>query len=421
MINITVPSPGESVVSVTLAAWLVENGAYVTKNQEIAEIDSDKATLSISAPEAGVITMLLQAGDQAGVGDVIGQIDTEAVAVDVPKPQGEPDPVVPDLRPDQGVSISNPEHIGHPSEEVQESPLHFSPLAKAYMHSEGLTREDVIKMMHQQRIRKADLVGLQKIAGESQVQEIPDQSTGDLRTERRETMSPLRLKLSQRLVAVKQETAMLTTFNELDMSEILKIKTEYGQEFAAQHGARLGMMAFFTKAVTMALRDFPRINAFIDKDEIVYHDFVDVSIAVSAPKGLVVPVVRNAHRRSLPEIELEIRRLAEKARNNKLTLEEMTGGTFTITNGGVFGSMLSTPIINPPQSAILGMHNIVDRPVAVQGKVEIRPVMYVALSYDHRIIDGRESVGFLVRVKEMIENPVLMTSPVHPYRGLLGI
>lgn len=421
MIKITVPSPGESVVTVTLAAWLVDNGAYVMKNQEIAEIDSDKATLSISAPGAGVITILLQAGDQAGVGDVIGQIDTAAVSAEVARHQGESVPVVAEAQPARGIPASPTENEAHPSEKGQEGPLHFSPLAKSYMHSEGLTEEDVIKMMHQQRIRKADVVGLQKIADGIDIQDNAFQLKSDARTERRETMSPLRVKLSQRLVGVKQETAMLTTFNEVDMSEILKIKREYGQEFAAQHGAKLGMMAFFTRAVAIALQDFPRINAFINKDEIVYHDFVDVSIAVSAPKGLVVPVVRNAQRLSLAETELEIRRLAEKARNNKLTLEEMTGGTFTITNGGVFGSMLSTPIINPPQSAILGMHNIVERPVAVNGKVEIRPVMYVALSYDHRIIDGRESVGFLVRVREMIENPVLITSPVHPYRRLLGL
>jgi 2-oxoglutarate dehydrogenase E2 component (dihydrolipoamide succinyltransferase) len=418
MIEIKVPSPGESVTTVTLASWLVSDGDFVEKNQEIAEIDSDKATLSISAAESGVISIVVEAGESVGVGAVIGTIEA-----------GEGAPVVKSASPGEVISKGSAENreekvsaVPENKEGVRESSkdLHLSPLAKAYMQAEGLTEGDVMEMLKNRRIRKSDLETLVGVEGNQG-------STSGLvaaateRVERREKMTPLRLKLSQRLVGVKNETAMLTTFNEVDMSEVLKVRAEYGKAFEEKHGVKLGLMAFFTRAAAIALNEFPQVNAFIDQDEIVFHEYVDISIAVSAPRGLVVPVVRNAHLLSLAGAEQDIRRLAEKARNNKLTLDEMTGGTFTITNGGVFGSMLSTPIINPPQSAILGMHNIVERPVAISGKVEIRPIMYVALSYDHRIIDGRESVGFLVRVKELIENPVRMAMQRDPYSAMLEL
>lgn len=410
MIEIKVPSPGESVTTVTLAAWLVADGEYVEKNQEIAEIDSDKATLSISAPESGVVTILLKVGEQAGVGEVVARI-AEGAASGHEKAET----IVREKVSAQAESVAVPDPAAVTG--GQEN-LHFTPLAKAFMTAEGIQEQDVIKMMHHHKVRKSDLEHLYATSGISE-EAITDHPIG--REERREKMSSLRIKLSQRLVGVKNETAMLTTFNEVDMSEVLRIRKDYGKAFEAKHGVKLGLMAFFTRAATLALQEFTRVNAFIDHDEVVFHDFVDVSIAVSTPKGLVVPVIRNSHTMSLAAIELEIQRLAGKARTNKLTLEEMTGGTFTITNGGVFGSMLSTPIINPPQSAILGMHNIVERPVAVNGKVEIRPVMYVALSYDHRIIDGRESVGFLVKVKESIENPVSMLLKADPFQKLLDI
>ena len=409
MIEIKVPSPGESVLTVTLASWLVADGDFVERDQEVAEVDSDKATLSISAPESGVIKILFPVGELVKVGEVIA---TLAPGVAGEKPAASTAAAM--------VSESKPEAVKVPQKEVviaasgdeKTGALIFTPLAKAWMASENLTEDDIARMLAGGKIKRSDLQQLkERYAGVgSEAVEVPAAGNG----ERREKMSPLRIKLSERLVGVKNQTAMLTTFNEVDMSEVMRLRAVFGKAFEAKHGAKLGLMAFFARAVAVALQSFPAINAFIDGDEVVYHDFVDLSIAVSAPKGLVVPVVRNAQRRSLADMELEIRRLAEKARQNKLTLEEMTGGTFTITNGGVFGSMLSTPILNPPQSAILGMHNIVERPVAVSGRVEIRPIMYVALSYDHRIIDGRESVSFLVKVKELIENPLRMVMPADP-------
>ena len=417
MTEVKVPSPGESVLTVTLAAWLVSDGDYVEMNQEIAEIDSDKATLSISAEVSGVINILLEAGEQAGVGDVIARIapgepkesgkkrEEETVADKEP-----PSPEKVDKTPERG------EEVAKDVESTVKGDLKATPLAKAFMQAEGLTEQDILELLKQQKIKKSDLVQLKEGSRKTASGAIEEE-----RTEQREKMSSLRIKLSQRLVGVKNETAMLTTFNEVDMSEILRIRSEMGKRFEEQHIVRLGLMGFFVKAASVALMEYPRVNAFIDNEEIVYHNFVDISIAVSSPKGLVVPVVRNAHQLSFAGIERDIRDLAEKARNNKLTLDEMSGGTFTITNGGVFGSMLSTPLINPPQSAILGMHNIVERPVAVSGRVEIKPIMYVALSYDHRIIDGRESVGFLVRIKELLENPLMMVMKDNPYNHLLGL
>lgn len=422
MTEVKVPSPGESVLTVTLAAWLVSDGDYVEKNQEIAEIDSDKATLSISAEVSGVINILVEAGDQAGVGDIIARIapgeqkEAGKRSEQEQEPEAEKGPSSSEEE-DKALQVSDAmkKEVGD-SPGAEKSDLKTTPLAKAYMQAEGLTEKDIIELLKQQRIKKSDLVQLKEGSRHDSSEAIAGE-----RTEQREKMSSLRIKLSQRLVGVKNETAMLTTFNEVDMSEVLRIRSEMGKRFEEQHSVRLGLMGFFVKAASVALMEHPRVNAFIDKEEIVYHDFVDISIAVSSPKGLVVPVVRNTHRLSFAGIERDIRDLAEKARNNKLTLDEMSGGTFTITNGGVFGSMLSTPLINPPQSAILGMHNIVERPVAVNGRVEIKPIMYVALSYDHRIIDGRESVGFLVRIKELLEDPIMMVMKDDPYSHLLGL
>jgi 2-oxoglutarate dehydrogenase E2 component (dihydrolipoamide succinyltransferase) len=415
MAEIKVPSPGESVLTVTLASWLVADGDFVQRDQEVAEVDSDKATLSISAPEAGVITLLMPAGEQVKVGEVIATIapgiseDTHTTASKESKATAMGFPATEDT-PATITSI--------PIEKGSSSGLNLTPLARAWMATEQLSDGDILPFQKEGRIRRSDLQKLMVTRMETTLTENSEVSD---RGERREKMSPLRIKLSERLVSVRNETAMLTTFNEVDMSEVMRLRSEYGIEFEQKHGVRLGLMAFFARAAALALQSFPVVNAFIDGHELVYHEFVDMGIAVSAPKGLVVPVVRNVHRMTLAGVEQEIRRLADKARQNRLTLDEMTGGTFTITNGGVFGSMLSTPILNPPQSAILGMHNIVERPVAVNGKVEIRPMMYVALSYDHRIIDGRESVGFLIKVKEIIENPAAMVADGNSERLLLGL
>ena len=403
-------------LTVTLASWLVADGDFVERDQEVAEVDSDKATLSISAPETGIIRILFPAGDQVKVGEVIATIAPGSAG---DKPTGKKaEPVVKESKPATADIFQN-EQVTAVSGEEKAAAMHLTPLARAWMSSENLTVDDIARMLKGGKIKRSDLQNLRQ--GQAESHSESNEMHQNERIEQREKMSPLRLKLSQRLVGVKNETAMLTTFNEVDMSEVMRLRSEFGNVFEQKHGVKLGLMAFFARAAALALQSFPAVNAFIDVDEVVYHDFVDLSIAVSTPKGLVVPVVRNAHRMSLADIEQEIRRLADKARQNKLTLEEMTGGTFTITNGGVFGSMLSTPILNPPQSAILGMHNIVERPVAVNGKVEIRPIMYVALSYDHRIIDGRESVGFLVKVKELIENPLRMVMPSDPEKELLGL
>jgi 2-oxoglutarate dehydrogenase E2 component (dihydrolipoamide succinyltransferase) len=409
MVNITVPSPGESITTVVVATWLVSDGDFVERDQEVAEIDSDKATLSISAPASGEIRILIQAGDQAKVGATMATVITASGQT----PKAEPT-VEPSVEPIVQQPVQTP---GSLTESVI---LPLTPLARAFMEKEGISEATLLEGLKYNRLRKSDVERIMA-SGADHVEGGVEASVEALRAEERETMSPLRKKLSQRLVSVKNETAMLTTFNEVDMSELRSLREIYSHRFEAKHGVKLGMMAFFAMAATRALLEFPKVNAFIDGDEIVYHGYTDISIAVSAPKGLVVPVVRNTHTLSIAGIEQEIRRLAAKARDNKLTLDEMSGGTFTITNGGVFGSMLSTPIINPPQSAILGMHNIVDRPVAFNGRVEIRPIMYVALSYDHRIIDGRESVGFLKRIKELIESPHLLAAERDPFLELLGL
>ena len=377
LLEMKVPSPGESISEVEIAKWLVEDGDYVEKDQEIAEVDSDKATLALPAEESGTIKLVAEEGDTVEVGQVVCIIDTDGVGdAKTTAPAQESVPEVSTTSPTMSVDAK------------------ATPLAKAIISHNDLSPKNVKGSGEGGKILKDDVM-----------EAMASVKTDGPRGTERKKMSMLRRKVAQRLVSVKNETAMLTTFNEVDMSAIFAIRKEYKEAFKDKHDVSLGFMSFFTKAITMALIEFPDVNAQIDGKEVIYHNYADISIAVSAPKGLMVPVIRNAELMNFKEVESEVKRLALRARDGHITPDEMLGGTFTITNGGVFGSMLSTPIINPPQSAILGMHNIVERPVVVNGKVEIRPIMYVALSYDHRIIDGRESVGFLVRVKECLEDP----------------
>lgn len=424
VLEMKVPSPGESISEVEIAQWLVSDGDYVEKDQAIAEVDSDKATLELPAEESGIITLKAEDGDTVAVGAVVCLIDTSAeppadfvsggsasteeapapAAETKPAPAPNPDPVKAQPKED---TTAKSYAAGTPS------------IAAAKIMAEnGISSNQVNGTGKGGRITKQDVVAA--MAGGFSTADAA--GWGGTRDQSREKMSMMRRKIAERLVAVKNETAMLTTFNEVDMKPIMDLRAKYKQAFAEHHEVNLGFMSFFTKACTEALNLFPAVNAQIDGKEMVMHDYADVGIAVSSPKGLMVPVVRNAEQMSLAEIEREIKRLAIRARDGKITPDEMTGGTFTITNGGVFGSMLSTPIINPPQSAILGMHNIVERPVAINGQVEIRPIMYVALSYDHRIIDGKESVSFLVKVKEMLENPERMLfGSKDPVQVLLGL
>jgi 2-oxoglutarate dehydrogenase E2 component (dihydrolipoamide succinyltransferase) len=421
IIKVKVPSPGESISEVQLAGWLVEDGAYVEKDQEIAEIDSDKATLSISAEQSGTISFLVKQGESIEVGAVVAKIDTDAKA-----PAGKPveKPVaiktdIPVVRSEKKVE----EIHAATTKPVAEIKPHLSPLAKKLLETNHVTEQDFVEFIKNYRFSKKDVsFYLESKENSKVVLSSPLPASRSLsRDEERRKMSTLRLKLAERLVAVKNETAMLTTFNEVNMTPIMKIRDQYKDAFKEKHGVSLGFMSFFTKAATEALLLFPQVNARIEGDEIVFHNYVDIGIAVSTPKGLLVPVLRNTEQMSLADIELKIKEMAALARDNRISLDDMKGGTFTITNGGVFGSMLSTPILNPPQSAILGMHNIVDRPIAVNGQVEIHPIMYVALSYDHRIIDGRESVSFLVKVKEMLEEPAkMMFGGKDPVKELLN-
>jgi 2-oxoglutarate dehydrogenase E2 component (dihydrolipoamide succinyltransferase) len=392
LIDIKVPSPGESITEVEIANWLKQDGDIVAKDDELCEIDSDKATLTVNADQGGKISIKVAAGQKVNVGDVIATIDT-SVAAPVSAPAPTPTPA----------AIKEPSSTKEaPPQKATYATGTPSPAAAKIIAENGLNPTDIKGSGPSGRITKGDVLALlaNGFGGKT--------SDSNSREQRREKMTSLRRKLSQRLVSVKNETAMLTTFNEVDMSNVMNLRKEYKDKFKEVHGIGLGFMSFFTKAVTIALQKFPAVNAMIDGEEIVSHNYCDVGIAVSTPKGLMVPVIRNAENMSLADIEKAIAAMAAKARDGKISVDDMSGGTFTITNGGVFGSMLSTPIINPPQSGILGMHNIVERPVAVNGKVEIRPIMYVALSYDHRIIDGRESVGFLYTVKELIENPKRM-------------
>ncbi len=408
IVEVKVPSPGESITEVEIGTWLVENGAVVEKDQEIAEVESDKATLTIVALEAGKIEIKAAEGDSIPVGDVVCTIDTTVAPA--AKKQSEP-----------AVHIEKKEERNFDEKEADalpESNVKVTAVAKAMMKENELSVNDVLSGL--KRLGKKEVEAV--LNAETSRQNQPAQQKKVSREVDKKRMSSLRRKLSSRLVSVKNETAMLTTFNEIDMSFLMDLRKTNQQKFIETHGFKVGFMSFFTKAVAVAATDFPMVNAQLNGDEIMSPQFVDVGIAVSTPKGLMVPVVRNAESKTIAEIELEIKTLAEKARTKKISVEELTGGTFTITNGGVFGSLLSTPIINPPQSAILGMHNIVERPIAVNGQVVIRPMMYIALSYDHRIIDGKDSVGFLVKIKEMIENPERMfTAGKDVGKLLLGI
>jgi 2-oxoglutarate dehydrogenase E2 component (dihydrolipoamide succinyltransferase) len=398
ILEMKVPSPGESIKEVEIATWLVKDGDYVEKDQAIAEVDSDKATLELPAEMSGVITLKAEEGDTVAVGAVVCLIDTDAA-----KPAGS-----------AAAPVAEASKAEAPKAEVKAEAPKAEPVQApaATSYAAGTPSPAARKILDEKNIAPATVSGTGKggrITKDDAVNAVPSMGTptGGSRGTERTKLSMLRRKVAERLVSAKNETAMLTTFNEVNMTPINQIRNEYKDAFKAKHGGLgLGFMSFFTKAVTRALQLYPDVNSMMDGDYKIAYDFADISIAVSGPKGLMVPVVRNAELLTFRGIEAEIKRLALRARDGQITVDDMTGGTFTITNGGVFGSMLSTPIINPPQSGILGMHNIIERPIAVNGKVEIHPMMYVALSYDHRIIDGRESVGFLVAVKEALENPV---------------
>jgi 2-oxoglutarate dehydrogenase E2 component (dihydrolipoamide succinyltransferase) len=421
LLEMKVPSPGESISEVEIATWLVADGDYVEKDQAIAEVDSDKATLELPAEESGIITLKAAEGDVVKVGQVVCLIDTSAA-----RPAGAPAPAPAQSAAPKTEAPAAPVAAPVPAAAPNPDPVKpasyasgaTSPAAAKIIKENNINAAQIKATGKDGRITKQDVLAAMSAGFSTEAA----QGWGGTREQSREKMSMLRRKIAERLVAVKNETAMLTTFNEVDMKPIMDIRAKYKDAFAKHHEVNLGFMSFFTKAVTEALKLYPAVNAQIDGNEMIFHDYADIGIAVSSPKGLMVPVVRNAEQMSLADIEREIKRLAIKARDGKITPEDMSGGTFTITNGGVFGSMLSTPIINPPQSAILGMHNVVERPVAINGKVEIRPIMYVALSYDHRIIDGKESVGFLVKVKEMLENPERMIfGSKDPMEILLGL
>lgn len=418
IIELKVPSPGESVTEVTIARWLRQSGDVVQKDEVLAEIDSDKATLTLNAEEAGKIEVLVQEGQTVKVGDVVVRIDTSFIPETITHKSD-------DFSKGKEVTEKGTEIKKEEKNISETKPLvekkYPSPAAAKLMAENNILPHQITGSGKDGRITKSDVLKYISNGFSTATSVLTNTWKGGRETERTK-MSSLRKTIARRLVSVKNQTAMLTTFNEVDMSAIYDIRTRYKDKFREVYGMNLGLMGFFTKAVCEALYHFPAVNAMIEGDEIVYHKYCDIGIAVSAPKGLMVPVIRNAELLSLAEIEKTIKDLAAKARDGKLSIAEMEGGTFTITNGGVFGSMLSTPIINPPQSAILGMHNVVERPVAVKGKIEIRPVMYVALSYDHRIIDGRESVGFLYKVKEMLENPVrLIFGGKEPEEVLLGL
>ncbi len=385
IIDIKIPSPGESISEVELTTWFVANGDFVEQDQEIAELESDKATLTLSAEKAGVINIIANEGDTIDVGNVACTIDTAQA-----RPEGS-----------ESKPAKKTEEKTNNTDAVK-----FTPVAKQMLDNENISAADFMDKVKRISSKEVAFVLSQKEDISSSA--VTSQNNTEPRGEERKKMSSLRKKLSKRLVQVKNQTAMLTTFNEINMQQVIDLRSKYKVEFAEKFGIKLGFMSFFTKAASIALQYHPNINAMIDDEEIVLFNYTDIGIAVQAPKGLMVPVVRDVNKLSLAETELAIAEIAKKARDGKISLDEMSGGTFTITNGGVFGSLLSTPIINPPQSGILGMHNIVERPIAENGKVVIRPMMYVALSYDHRLVDGKESVGFLVKLKELIEQPEKM-------------
>lgn len=416
IIEIKVPTPGESITEVEIGKWIVSDGDLVEKDQELGEVESDKATLTLSASESGQIKIIIPEGERAAVGAIACTIDTsKASATKAEKPAAVAKVAVKEVAAPASEKVSAPEV----DTAKEESNVKVTSVAKKMMEEYHLSMEEVLSGLH--RISKGDIEAVLALPKEGKSSAFVPNKAGT-RTEKREKMTSLRRKLSQRLVAVKNETAMLTTFNEIDMSRVMEMRSKLQPKFVEKYGLKLGFMSLFSKAVAEAMQFHPAINAQIDGEEIITPDFVDIGIAVQTPKGLMVPIIRNCESKTIAEIEIELKVLAEKARSKKISVEELTGGTFTITNGGTFGSLLSTPIINPPQSAILGMHNIVDRPVAVNGQVVIRPMMYVALSYDHRIIDGKDSVGFLVKVKELIENPErLLTNGRNPEEVLLGL
>jgi 2-oxoglutarate dehydrogenase E2 component (dihydrolipoamide succinyltransferase) len=405
MIEIKVPTVGESISEVTLVQWLKADGEWVERDELLCEMESEKATFELNAEQAGVLHIVAQAGDTINIGDLACTIDETAA-----RPEGAAAPVAKPAEAKAAAVAS-----AAPKAEALPADVKATPVAQAIMADKKVKPSEVSGTGVSGKILKNDVLEALNSPG------IKGGATQVSRTDRPEKMSNLRKTISRRLVEAKNSTAMLTTFNEVDMTNIMQIRSKYKDGFKETYGVNLGFMSFFTKACTIALTEWPAVNAYVDGDQIIYHEYCDISIAVSAPKGLVVPVIRNAESMSMVEIEQAVVALAKKARDNKLSMEEMTGGTFTITNGGVFGSLMSTPIINIPQAAILGMHKIQDRAMVINGKIEVRPMMYLALSYDHRIIDGRESVGFLVRVKELLENPELMLLGKDPVKALLGM
>ncbi|WP_278638777.1 2-oxoglutarate dehydrogenase complex dihydrolipoyllysine-residue succinyltransferase [Capnocytophaga sputigena] len=410
MLEMKVPSPGESITEVEIARWLVKTGDYVTKDQAVAEVDSDKATLELPAEASGIITLQAEEGEAVKVGQVVCLIDTEAKAPTAASSAtpSTSQPVKQEVPAAPAASAPSPVQVTSPAQPTP--PVRVAPAARKILAEREIPASTVVGTGKDGRITKNDALKASKPSMGT--------PTGGVRSETRAKMSMLRRKVAERLVSAKNETAMLTTFNEVDMTAIYQLRNEYKDAFKERHNVGLGFMSFFTLAVVRALKLFPDVNSMIDGQDKVTYDFCDISVAVSGPKGLMVPVIRNAENLSFRGVEAEVKRLATRARDGQITVDEMTGGTFTITNGGVFGSMLSTPIINPPQSGILGMHNIVDRPIVRNGQIVIAPVMYVALSYDHRIIDGRESVGFLVAVKEALENPVEILMNGNPKQAL---
>ncbi len=409
-LEIKIPSPGESITEVELASWLVEDGSQVSKNQEIGEIESEKATLPLIAGEAGQLKILVEEGETVQVGDVVATIDTSVITSDrsaeeSPETSGEENPdrsaeENPDRSAEESPETSGERKEDAPALQQEKEQVKTTPVASKIMEEEGLSVQDILDGLR--KITSADVRSVVSMRADNLPQR---KSEAASREQDRQKMSQLRKKISERLVAVKNETAMLTTFNEADMSAVIALRKKYQESFTKRHGIKLGFMSFFTMAVTEALKLFPAVNSSIEENEVVTPEYYDIGIAVQAEKGLMVPVIRNAETLNLTQIEEKIADLASRARKARLSIEEMSGGTFTISNGGIYGSMLSTPILNPPQSGILGMHNILERPVAIDGKVEIRPMMYLALSYDHRVIDGKDSVGFLKTVKEFIEEP----------------
>jgi len=418
MIEIKVPTVGESINEVTLVKWLKKDGDYVDRDEVIAELESEKATFEVNAEKAGVLKTVGKEGDTLNIGDVLAQIDESAVkpegaAAPAEAPKAEA-PKAEAPKQEEAKPAAQPAPTASPVTTIPND-VKASPVASAIIADKKVDPKSIQPSGYNGKILKDDVLSALQNPG------VRPGIAAFGREERREKMSNLRKTVSRRLVEAKNTTAMLTTFNEVDMSRIMAIRTANKDKFKESHGVNLGFMSFFAKAVCFALQEWPAVNAYIDGDSIVYHDYCDISIAVSAPKGLVVPVIRNAESLSMAEIEKKVIELATKARENKLSMEEMQGGTFTITNGGVFGSLMSTPIINIPQSAILGMHKIQERPVVIDGQIVARPMMYLALSYDHRIIDGRESVSFLVRVKELLENPELLLFGKDPTKALLGL